>query len=714
MNHSTELQTTWYFTKGQDTSRHPASVPGVIHQDLITNGWIEHPYLNNNELETEWVEREDWVYSAYLNIDKEMLKNDHIELVFEGLDTYAEVFINDTLRLTADNMFRTWKLDVRPFVQEGGNPIRIAFTSPMNKNGEYVENYKYKLPSGNETVSTKVGSFTRKAAYHFGWDWGPRVVTSGIWKPIRINVWNNARIFHINTQTRSIEEGKATISVQLEIEVDKADEYQIHLNDQQHTERLDTGLQLLEYDLTIDNPKLWWPNGLGDQPLYPLHIVLKKGRSVIDQTTKKFGIRTVELVHKNDSIGKSYFFKVNGKPFFAKGANYIPQDMLLPEVSADRYRKTLQLARDANMNMLRVWGGGIYENDLFYDLCDQYGLMIWQDFMFAGSMYPTDSSFHESVIAEAKDNIRRIRSHPSLALWCGNNEIEVAWRNWGWQNGFRWSAADSAEIWENYVKIFREELPAQVMKLNPEVPYVPTSPLSNWGKEQNFNYSSMHYWGVWHGREPFEKFKENVPRFMVEYGFQSFPSYRSLVAVIDSAELQLESKTMTNRQKSYIGNGMITLYAKKYFGKPKDFPDYIDQSQKTQAIAYRMAIQAHRLGKPHCMGTLFWQLNDCWQGPSWSVIEYDGTPKRAYDEVKKWYQPVIAVVESGSKNMRVKVVSDLPETATLTLEIVSDEQTIYSTKFTITNMEVKQLELPSIKHPFQINVYNNGQLVFTD
>ena len=715
VNSTFPVETNWYFSKGGDTSRHPASVPGVIHQDLVKNGWIEHPYTDNNEVVTEWVERENWVYSGYLNVDLEMLENDHLELTFHGLDTYADIYINDTLRLSTDNMFRTWKLDVRPFIKEGGNPIRIAFISPINKNTELVENYKYKLPSGNETVNTKVGSFTRKAAYHFGWDWGPRIVTSGIWRPITITAWNNARITDVNIQTQSISESSATVKADISLEVDKAGEYSLLVGDKKYELLLDSGVTVHPHEFKVERPQLWWPNGLGKQSLYQLNIKLEKGKTVIDSTSKKYGIRTIELVNEPDSIGTSYYFKVNGKPFFAKGANYIPQDMFLPTVDSARYRKTLALARDANMNMLRVWGGGIYENDYFYDLCDQYGLMVWQDFMFAGSMYPSDSTFHESVIAEAKDNIKRIRSHPSLALWCGNNEIEVAWANWGWMGGFRWSKADSAAIYENYLKIFREEIPAQVALLNPEVPYVPTSPLSNWGKKENFDHSSMHYWGVWHGREPFEKFEENVPRFMVEYGFQSFPSYASMAAVIDSSELELNSETMTNRQKSYIGNGMITLYAEKYFGKPKDFKTYIENSQKTQAIAYRMAIQAHRLGKPHCMGTMFWQLNDCWQGPSWSVLEYDGTPKLAYEEVKKWYQPIIAVPSSG-KNLSIKLVSDIPNQTDVKLEVVSSDNKdmIYSESVTLNDLSVKEVIIPSTKmEGLTINVYKDQQLVFT-
>jgi beta-mannosidase len=290
-----------------------------------------------------------------------------------------------------------------------------------------------------------------------------------------------------------------------------------------------------------------------------------------------------------------------------KGANYIPQDVFLPRINPTQYEALISVVKDANMNMLRVWGGGVYERDLFYDLCDEKGILVWQDFMFAGSLYPDDTAFADNVKAEVIEAIKRLRGHPCLAIWCGNNEIEVAWENWGWQKQYGYSAKDSIEIWNNYKSLFHKLIPGLVSAHHPQGIYTPTSPLSNWGTAENFNHSSMHYWGVWHGREPFESFENNVGRFMVEYGFQSFPSIQTLRKVIADSSLYWDSPALVHRQKSYIAKGM------------------------------QMAIQAHVEGQPHCMGSLFWQLNDCWPGPSWSVIDYYGNKKSAYNVVKSGF-----------------------------------------------------------------------------
>ena len=340
-----------------------------------------------------------------------------------------------------------------------------------------------------------------------------------------------------------------------------------------------------------------------------------------------------------------------------KGANYIPQDVFLPRVADDQYRKLIKQVKDANMNMLRVWGGGIYEKELFYELCDQNGILIWHDFMFAGSLYPNDSSFLENVKQEAIENVTRLRKHPSIALWCGNNEIEVAWGNWGWQNQYRYSSNDSVDIWDNYLHMFQSLLPEVVNELNPNVNYVSTSPLSNWGTPENFNHSSMHYWGVWHGRESFENFKTNVGRFMVEYGFQSFPSMETIRTFALDSSFSLESSTMMNRQKSYIGNGLITKHINNWFDAPTSFNDFVVKSQQVQSIGMQIAIQAHRHQSPHCMGTLFWQLNDCWPGPSWSVIDYYGKEKVAYETVKQNYKPIIAIYDF--ENREIEIISEL-------------------------------------------------------
>ncbi len=398
---------------------------------------------------------------------------------------------------------------------------------------------------------------------------------------------------------------------------------------------LKKGKQTVKLEYDIDNPQLWWSNGSGNPYLYEKKLLIKRKKKVLSSKQFKFGIREIELVHETDEIGTAFYFKLNGEPIFMKGANYIPQDVFLPRVTNEDYEKLILAVKEANMNMIRVWGGGVYERDIFYELCDQHGILVWQDFMFAGSMYPDLPEFHSSIKKEVRDNIIRLRNHPCLAIWCGNNEIEVAWNNWGWQKQHGYSTEDSIEIWHNYLKIFEEMIPKQLTELDPYRPYTTTSPLSNWGTAENFNHASMHYWGVWHGRDPFEKFEENVGRFMVEYGFQSFPSFDVLKEVIPEDELNLDSETMKNRQKSYIGNGLILKHVEQYYDSPKDFKSFVKLSQKTQAKGMQMAIQSHMNNRPHCMGTLFWQLNDCWPGPSWSVIDYYGNKKDAYFTVKE-------------------------------------------------------------------------------
>ncbi|RLD23374.1 MAG: glycoside hydrolase family 2 protein, partial [Bacteroidetes bacterium] len=493
--------------------------------------------------------------------------------------------------------------------------------------------------SGSETadIKTRVSSFTRKAAYHFGWDWGPRFVTSGIWRPITLKAWNKARIKNIYTSTLKLNDKNAELQTHIEVEVVEEGLYLIVLDGKKHIEKLAKGINSVNYPFQIENPKLWWCNGYGEANLYNQKVELTQDDQVLDSKEINYGVRTIELVNEPDSMGTSFYFKLNGKPVFMQGANYIPQDMFLPRVKDAQYENLIEDVKQANMNMLRVWGGGIYENDLFYDLCDKNGILVWQDFMFAGSLYPDDTEFKENVKQEVIQNIKRLRGHPSIALWCGNNEIEVAWNNWGWQNQYGYSPEDSIKIWDNYKSIFHQLIPEQIAIYDSLRDYTPTSPLSNWGTAENFDRGSMHYWGVWHGREPFENFENNVGRFMVEYGFQSFPEMSTLKQVMSDSSLNLNSSAMKNRQKSYIGNGLISDHIKQYYNEPETFEEFVLLSQQTQAKGLQMAIEAHKTKQPHCMGTLFWQLNDCWPGPSWSVIDYYGKHKLAYDMVKKEY-----------------------------------------------------------------------------
>jgi len=634
---SVEVNSNWQFSKLGSEGWSPATVPGVVHLDLFNNNLIDDPYWENNEQKQRWIEEENWIYKTKFQVDPSVLKNDKIELHFNGLDTYAEIFVNGKSVLFASNMFREWNIDVKNFLIEGENELKIIFQSPILFNKQNVKNYPFALPSGNESadIKTKVSSFTRKAAYQFGWDWGPRFVTSGIWRKISLNTWNKARILNVHTTTLKLSADKAEMLTQVEIETIEPGKYEVILDGKKYLEKLDKGRTVLNYNFEIDNPQLWWCNGSGDAFLYDQKIDLSSKDRLVDSKTLRFGVRSIELVNKKDSIGTSFYFKLNGKEIFIQGANYIPQDLFLPRIQEEQYNKLINDVKDANMNMLRVWGGGIYENDIFYKLCDENGILVWQDFMFAGSLYPDNDEFIENVRQELIDNIKRLRQHPSIALWCGNNEIEVAWQNWGWQQQYNYSPEDSTQIWNGYTALFHELIPQMIKEFDSQRDYTPTTPLSNWGNTQNFNHSSMHYWGVWHGKEPFENFESNVGRFMVEYGFQSFPEISTLKKVMADSSLSLNSSSMKNRQKSYIGNDLILRHIEQYYDNPEHFETFVTLSQKTQAIGLQMAIRAHKSKQPHCMGTLFWQLNDCWPGPSWSIIDYYGKHKKAYETIKK-------------------------------------------------------------------------------
>lgn len=631
------LHEKWEFCEEGDSSFYAANVPGQVHLDLFLNGLIEDPFWADNELKQRWIEEENWVYQTSFNVDRKTLRNEHVELRFEGLDTYADVFLNGEKVLTTDNMFRTWTIEAKSFLKKGNNQLRIVFQSPIHHNRALVAKAPYPLPSGNEPhdIPAKVSSYTRKAAYHFGWDWGPRFVTSGIWKPIKMVTWNKVRIKNAFTRTIEADRQSAHMRTVIEVEASVPGTYELLLKQKTKIVNLKVGTNTIVHDFDIHQPKLWWTNGLGEANLYSQKITLRIDRTVLDSVTDTYGIRKVELVNESDSIGTSFYFKLNGKPVFMKGANYIPQDVFLSRVGPDQYQRIIAAAKEAHMNMLRVWGGGIYEQDLFYELCDQNGILVWQDFMFANSLYPDNAKFKENIAIEVIENIKRLRSHPCIAIWCGNNEIEVAWKNWGWQDQFGHTTRDSTEIWNNYRSIFHELIPELVSEYHPGAAYTSTSPLSNWGTAENFNHGSMHYWGVWHGREPFENFKTKVGRFMVEYGFQSYPDLSTLRTVLPDSSLNLDSPLMEHRQKSYIGNGLIVEHINEYFDSPESFAEFVDLSQKTQALGMQMAIEAHMSNQPHCMGTLFWQFNDCWPGPSWSVVDYYGKRKDAYDVIKE-------------------------------------------------------------------------------
>lgn len=690
----------WTFKACEDQEWLPAQVPGCVHTDLLKLDKIPDPFYGTNEKEIQWIDKKDWEYRTEFDINEDLLSQEHLEIVFDGLDTYADVYVNDQHVLSADNMFRVWSVDVKSIVKSSGNILRIRFRSPIQEDLPKLEKLGYALPASNDQSDVgglgdkRVSIFARKAPYHYGWDWGPRFVTSGIWREARLEGWSEVKINDVFIRQNEVTASAASLTAIVEVETFNPIEAIIRIGtDGQTWEQvasLQAGVQTIEIPVSITEPKLWWSRGLGDPHMYSFVTEVLKGEQVLADSTDKTGLRSIRLVRDKDEAGASFYFELNGIAVFAKGANHIPNDSFITEITAERYRHEIVSAAESNMNMLRVWGGGIYEEDVFYELCDEYGLLVWQDFMFACSMYPGDEAFLNSVRHEAIDNVKRLRNHPSIVLWCGNNEIDSAWAHyiedggWGWKKDY--NAEQREKIWADYEAIFHELLPEVVEAYAPGVDYWPSSPLvSLTGDEkQHANPSTsegdIHYWGVWHSVEPFENYNVYVGRFMSEYGFQSFPEYKSVRKYAEKEDLALESEVMLAHQKNGAGNRLIKQYMDMYMHEPKDFPSFLYMSQVLQAEAMKTAIEAHRRRKPYCMGTLYWQMNDCWPVASWAGMDYFGNWKALQYYAKRSFSDVLVSVD-GTKEDRTDVylISDQlqPVEGQLQVRLIGFDGTVY-------------------------------------
>jgi beta-mannosidase len=650
------LNSGWEFRQASGDAWRPASVPGCVHTDLLAARLIDDPFFGTNEHNLQWIEDKDWEYRVVFDTPPAFRGREHIEIDFEGLDTYADVFLNDSLLFQADNMFREWKAPCAGVLRAKGNELRVYFHSPASAVRARWLSLGYELPGGARVL-------TRKAAYQYGWDWAPRFVTSGIWRPVHLRAWDAARITDLRIVQKRVTGESAELAAVFEIEASSRRNVVLSLllDDRSVASagaKLVPGLNEISIDFSIPEPKLWWPNGLGEPHLYDFLGEMRDETLVVDLAARRIGLRTVELVRDRDPKGESFFFRVNGVPVFMKGANFVPMDSFIPRVSADRYGSLVASAADAGMNMLRVWGGGVYESELFYDLCDEYGILVWQDFMFACGMYPGDPAFLANVREEAAGVVKRLRNHPCLALWCGNNEIDEGWRNWGWQRQYGYSAADSAKIWNDYVRLFHELLPEIVAELDSGAAYWPSSPGFGRADPRSLAEGDSHDWGVWHDGEPFDSFREKVPRFMSEFGFQSFPSPATIAGFADPDDWRLESAVMLAHQKHPRGNETIRAYMERDYRAPRDFESFVYVSQLLQAEGMKTAIEAQRRAKPSCMGSLYWQLDDCWPAPSWSSIDYEGDLKALYYFARDAFAEVLVspVVEKGI--LRAYAVSD--------------------------------------------------------
>lgn len=687
----TPLNEGWQFREVNKMNWHPASVPGVVHTDLLENKLIEDPFYRDNEKRLQWIGKTDWEYELRFDISDEQFKHKNLELLFEGLDTYAEVYLNDQKILDAENMFRRWRVDIKDAAKQDENVLRIKFRSPINEILPKMAKMSYQLPASNDQ-GEKTSPHTRKAPYQFGWDWGPRFVTSGIWKPVYLESWGDARIENLNIKQNKLSKENADLTADVEIFASENVKAEIIVENKTDNKtvatkkvRLEKGVNVVSLDFEIKNPRLWYPVGLGEQALYKFQASVKIDGKTVDLIKDRTGLRTLELRQKPDEWGTSFMFVINGIPVFGKGGNWIPADSFPTRVTRVKYKKLLTSVRDANMNMIRVWGGGIYEDDYYYDLADEMGLLVWQDFMFACSMYPGDKEFLENVRQEAIDNIKRLRNHPSIILWCGNNEVETAWNHWGWRQRL------PSHIWDDYLKLFARLLPEVVEEYDAETPYWSSSPSSNFQEDSDSQkIGDVHYWGVWHASEPFEKYEEVYPRFMSEYGFQSFPQIETIKTYTTEEDRKsIETPVMLAHQRHPRGNQLIREYMLREYEEPKDFESFLYVSQVLQAEGMKTGTEHFRRIMPRNMGALYWQVNDCWTVASWSGMDYFGNWKAMHFYAKRFFEPLIVSPHVSENKMNIYVVSDFPEAknAELNLTLMSLDGKVLMTKTENINVE---------------------------
>ena len=674
------LNDDWSFSQVGTEKWLPATVPGTVHQDLIHHKLLPDPFYGTNEKKIQWVEDEDWEYKTCFVVTEEQLKRDAAQLFFEGLDTYADVYLNGSLVLKSDNMFVGYAVPVKQVLRKGENLLHVYFHSPIKQTLPQWSSNGFNYPADNDHHEKRLSVFTRKAPYSYGWDWGIRMVTSGIWRPVTLRFYDVATIADYHVKQLSLTDQVAKLSNELEInsisEKEKSAEVLISYSLQGGKEvtvkenvTLKPGLNKIHIPLDIQNPVRWMPNGWGEPHLYDFSAQVICDGKTIASRQHRIGLRTIRVVNEKDKEGESFYFEVNGIPMFAKGANYIPDDALLPCITTERYKTLFRDMKEANMNMVRIWGGGTYEDDRFYDLADENGILVWQDFMFACTAYPSDPTFLKRVEEEAEYNIKRLRNHASLAMWCGNNEILEGLKYWGWQKNY------TPEVYENmfrgYDKLFRGLLPAKVQELDEGRFYKHSSPyFANWGRPESWGIGDSHNWGVWYGKKTFESLDTDLPRFMSEFGFQSFPEMKTIATFAAPEDYQIESEVMNGHQKSSIGNDLIRTYMERDYIVPEKFEDFVYIGLVLQGHGMRHGMEAHRRNRPYCMGTLYWQLNDSWPVVSWSSIDYYGNWKALHYQAKRAFAPLLVNVIQEGDSLNIYLISDMLEKQSqLTLEM---------------------------------------------
>ena len=635
------LNGTWQLSAGHRSLESvDMQIPGTVLSGLLAAGKIKDPFYRTNEDATRALFWKDYVFTRTFDVDEELLAQQHIVLVCEGLDTLAEISINGTFLAKTDNMHRTWKFQAKKLLHPGKNEIQIVFRSVLR----FIEDYPYEahkkinyIPCG----SMKGNQLLRKAHSMFGWDWGPQTIDAGIFRDIYLQGYSHARIEDI----RIHQQHAKNVSVQTSITLSESVPGQklcVELSEDGADKPLQTKLcktnadGVAAVDFVIENPKLWWPNDYGDQPLYIVRTtLLDEDGTSLESITRRIGLRTLTISQEKDEWGNEFAFCVNGVKIFTRGGNYIPDDCLYTRITEKKLDYILESCRRAHFNCVRVWGGGYYPSDAFYDLCDEKGLIVWQDLMYACNVYDVTDAFAENCRQETYDNVRRLRHHASLGLWCGNNEIESAWDHWGdFQKETPYLRAD-------YIRLFEEVLPKAVQEADGETFYWHSSPSSGgcFDNPDDANRGDTHYWDVWHGQKPFTDYRKYFFRFCSEFGFQSFPCAKTVNSFTLEDDRNIFSRVMESHQKNDAANGKMLYYLSENLRYPKDLTHLLYASQVLQGMAIKYGVDHWRRNRGRCMGTLYWQINDNWPAPSWSSIDYFGRWKALHYMAQKFYAP---------------------------------------------------------------------------
>lgn len=671
----------WRFRQGSSEIWHPAEVPGCVHLDLMRERMIEDPFFRLNERGVQWVDKEDWMYETRFTPTREELSGDSQELVFYGLDTYADVYLNHQRIAETDNMHRTWRCNVKGLMKEGENLLEVYFHSPIKRNIPQFDDLPYRHNTGPDHSSMggifdkTLSPFARTAGFEYGWDWGPRLVTFGIWRPVVLETWNTAKISDAWYIQKDVTRSRARLQTQVEVEaaVESSDALITILADGKEVASAKTmlkkGINTVTLDYELKNPRLWWTNGLGKPNLTKFETRLQlKGNGelhLVATDVEKIGLRSLKLHNDKDQWGHNLYFELNGEPLYAKGSNMIPNDNFLTRCDDDLYKRVVSDAAAVNMNIIRVWGGGIYEDDAFYRYCDEMGILVWQDFMFACQTYEVDEAFLATVRQEAIDNVRRLRNHACIALWCGNNEEQDVWFGWGGKKRYFEELGCADRVWAMQRSIFYETLPDVVSKYGGGVSYRPSSPWAFEDTPSDGVNGDDHYWGVWHGGEPIEAYFDHHVRFQSEYGFQSFPEYESVLLYNpDPRDHNIYSEVMMAHQNAgTYANHRIEEYMGRDYQVPTDFKQFLYVGQVLQADAVKMGMEAFRRDRPYCMGGIVWQLNDCWPVASWSSRDYYGRWKALHYFTRKAYDDILVsprVKDVDAKALENKQVAALP------------------------------------------------------